>query len=141
MKKQIFKHHVDAGHGWLACKLSLLEQLGIAGNISSFSYIRGGTVYLEEDCDASKLVESLENLSIPYEIVNARKPGQRWPDRSPIRGYACYRPGAPTTLKVGQRIRIYGAEYTVTGLHRKGYELNGCCVLTKARVPNATVIG
>jgi hypothetical protein len=54
-----FKYYQDPGHGWIAVKVELLEQLGINGQISEFSYINetGTTAYLEEDCDASLFVE------------------------------------------------------------------------------------
>ena len=44
--------HSDPGHGWLAVKLSEIKMLGIETDISEFSYIKGKTAYLEEDCDA-----------------------------------------------------------------------------------------
>ena len=42
----------DPGHAWLRVKRCELTELGIAGDISSFSYQKGIYVYLEEDCDA-----------------------------------------------------------------------------------------
>lgn len=45
----------DPGHAWLEVPVTELERLGIAGDISSFSYLSsdGKTAYLEEDCDLS----------------------------------------------------------------------------------------
>lgn len=46
-----FYYYQDPGHGWVAVPVSLLEKLNIAGDISTYSYQRGKTVYLEEDRD------------------------------------------------------------------------------------------
>lgn len=46
-------YYTDPGHGWFAVKRAELTQLGIIGQVSHYSYQRGRTVYLEEDCDAS----------------------------------------------------------------------------------------
>jgi hypothetical protein len=53
-----FVFHHDPGHGWVAVKRSFLHTLGIADRITSYSYQRGATVYLEEDCDASTFEEA-----------------------------------------------------------------------------------
>lgn len=52
--------HSDAGHGWLAVDREELVELRIADQISSYSYQRGSTVYLEEDCDASTFINALD---------------------------------------------------------------------------------
>jgi len=41
----------DPGHGWLKVPALELAELGIITKISSCSYIAGGFVFLEEDCD------------------------------------------------------------------------------------------
>ena len=46
------KFYSDPAHGWLAVKRELLYDLGIAAKVSFYSYEKGKTVYLEEDCDA-----------------------------------------------------------------------------------------
>ena len=46
-------YYTDPGHGWFAVKRADCEALGILDRISHYSYQRGRTVYLEEDCDAS----------------------------------------------------------------------------------------
>jgi len=85
MKVLKLKFYSDPGHGWLACKVDLLRSLGINKDISGFSYVKGGTAYLEEDCDASKLLNALEARNIEYRIEqkNCNK-------HSPIRSYRCY---------------------------------------------------
>ena len=85
--KHKFKFYCDAGHGWLAVKRKFLSELGILSKISRFSYERGKTVYLEEDADASTFIKKLKSEGINYEIVEPSK----WPDRSPIRSYDCFK--------------------------------------------------
>ena len=46
-----YKLHTDPGHGWLAVRRKELAELGIADQISRYSYVKGETAYLEEDCD------------------------------------------------------------------------------------------
>jgi hypothetical protein len=50
--------HADGGHSWLAVKRQLLINLNILDKISSCSYQRGGTVYLEEDIDAGIFIDA-----------------------------------------------------------------------------------
>lgn len=56
--ERTFVLHSDPGHSWLAVPMSYLRELGIAGEISSFSYMQGRTAYLEEDCDAGSFWEA-----------------------------------------------------------------------------------
>jgi hypothetical protein len=51
MKRYTF--YEDPGHGWLEVPMAELEELGIAGLITSCSYMDGDKAYLEEDCDLS----------------------------------------------------------------------------------------
>lgn len=78
------KYYTDPGHGWVAVKKTLLVKLGIADKISVYSYMKGKTAYLEEDDDASKLVDMLKSSGIAYELV------EKYSDRSPIRSYERY---------------------------------------------------
>lgn len=41
----------DGGHAWVSVKRKLLDELGILNEITSCSYQKGESVYLEEDCD------------------------------------------------------------------------------------------
>lgn len=52
MRTKVYKFYSDPGHAWMAVKRRELEILQIADKISSCSYQKGATVYLEEDCDA-----------------------------------------------------------------------------------------
>ena len=53
IKNKVFRAYTDPGHGWIAVKRNVLDILNIADKITPFSYQKGHTVYLEEDCDAS----------------------------------------------------------------------------------------
>lgn len=86
----MFKVHSDPGHAWVAVKLKLLEELGIADKITSFSYVKGKTAYLEEDCDLTTFVNA-------YTVKYGKKPefDERHTDRfSPIRSYNRYTPNS-----------------------------------------------
>ena len=53
------KYYTDPGHGWVAVKRKLLNDLGIADKITYFSYQKGQTVYLEEDCDLATFATAM----------------------------------------------------------------------------------
>lgn len=48
-----FDYIQDPSHGWIKAPINLLAELEILGSISTYSYVRGAYVYLEEDCDAA----------------------------------------------------------------------------------------
>ena len=77
---------VDAGHAWLAVKQQELVNLNIADKISSFSYMKGGTVYLEEDCDAAHFINAYTQK---FGHAPKTKTGKYW-DRQPCRSFASY---------------------------------------------------
>lgn len=77
----------DPGHGWGKVKRIVLHNLGIANNISSYSYQRGEYVYLEEDCDLSALCMALNQRNTRIKFV------EKHTDRdSRIRSYERYKP-------------------------------------------------
>jgi hypothetical protein len=60
------KWYSDPGHAWLGVEAEMMQELGIAEEISSYSYLARGIVYLEEDCDAPRFFHAV-NLA-GYEI-------------------------------------------------------------------------
>lgn len=62
--------HSDAGHGWLEAPAQLVRDLKIAGVISGYSYVSRdrSTVYLEEDCDAPLLLNTLKKVGRTYAL-------------------------------------------------------------------------
>ena len=79
------KFYTDPGHGWVAVKRRMLHDLGIAYNISYYSYEKGATVYLEEDKDFATLLDALGKRGIGVKL-NER----RTDNYSPIRNYNHY---------------------------------------------------
>jgi len=79
-----YTFHSDAGHGWMEVSLMELIKLGIANQISSFSYKKGMNVYLEEDDDAAKFLNAKKKIGEEVEIVEVYKAD------SPIRSYQSY---------------------------------------------------
>lgn len=79
------RKYEDPAHGWLAVPMQWLEALRIVGKISACSYLKGGTAYLEEDCDAPEFRKAAENhgfrLFVDYRHTN---------DRSAIRSYPSF---------------------------------------------------
>lgn len=84
MKIKRLHFHEDGGHGWLAVKRTELDRLGLLDKISNYSYQRGKTVYLEEDCDLECYAVALGLEGIGIEFV------KHYQERSPIRGYTRY---------------------------------------------------
>lgn len=82
-----FDFYSDPGHGWVAVELELLDHLGLLDTITSFSYIRGGMAYLEEDCDASAVLNLLRLRNVPVTFRERPAAG-----RSRIRNYMPYYP-------------------------------------------------
>lgn len=76
--------HTDAGHAWVAVPLKTLVALACTRNISAYSYIKGKTAYLEEDCDFEVFVKA-------FELTFSKKPAFRYAKHydglSPIRSY------------------------------------------------------
>ena len=80
----IFNFHSDAGHGWLEVSIDDLKAYGIEDEISSYSYIKGGKAYLEEDRDAGLYLRKLEEAGIKPSF------NEIYRDPSPIRNYNSY---------------------------------------------------
>ena len=77
----------DPGHGWVKVPMSLLRELCISKQITTYSYRRGAYAYLEEDLDASTFHEHyLKCFGFPpkYRERNAREKSSR------VRGYDHY---------------------------------------------------
>lgn len=76
-----FRFIEDPGHSWLEIPRKFLYDLGIAGQISQYSYQRGEMVYLEEDCDAYVFLQTMKDLGRPVETESV------YQDPTPIRRY------------------------------------------------------
>ena len=80
----------DDGHGWLEVPTMHLRALGIANDISQYSYRKGDNAYLEEDCDASLFLRKMKDADMKVRLLNHPQIG-----RSPIRNYVPYKLLAP----------------------------------------------
>ena len=78
--KKTYNFYTDAGHGWLAVKRKELIELGILDKISPYSYQRGATVYLEEDCDMG-IFHKAKGFTDCSQYV------AKYKDVSPVRSY------------------------------------------------------
>jgi hypothetical protein len=81
---QIFE---DPGHGWARVPRQRLQRLGIADQISTYSYQNGANAFLEEDCDLGVLIAALREKG--YEIRFRTHHTNR---ASKIRSFDTYRP-------------------------------------------------
>lgn len=80
------KFYSDCGHGWAAVKRQTLIDMGIIDKVSTYSYQRGQSVYLEEDCDLSLLIGVLKAKGITPVYKESHTNG-----RSPIRSYDTFK--------------------------------------------------
>ena len=88
MKTLNLNYFIDPGHGWVSVKRKILIDLGIENDISTYSYMRGKSAYLEEDCDLTLLYNACDSMGIDIKLTtkHTNKP-------SPIRSYAVFRAG------------------------------------------------
>lgn len=77
----------DPGHGWVKVPLVLLETLGIAGEITDYSYRHMDNAYLEEDLDATTFHQAFEKCFGFPPKYRMRVAGQKY---SRVRGYRHY---------------------------------------------------
>lgn len=68
MKRITLQVFTDPGHGWIKISLKHLNQLKLIDKVSTYSYINNNHAYLEEDCDASLLIKTLEENNVSYEF-------------------------------------------------------------------------
>jgi hypothetical protein len=83
--QRVHTFYNDPGHGWLAVKVADLFLLGIAHKISTYSYMRGLTAYLEEDCDAGIYIEAHKQKYGEFNYVFSVTDKRHW-----IRSCECY---------------------------------------------------
>ena len=85
----VYQKYDDAAHGWLKVSTKELDDLGIASEISNYSYLSpsGKFAYLEEDMDLTTFIYAYRDRhgmapDIQYNVGL---------DRSRIRSYPMYR--------------------------------------------------
>lgn len=62
-------YFTDPGHGWIEAPIQLLKQLGIVNKITSYSYRKGNTAFLEEDCDSVPSFDGANQTRRKYDII------------------------------------------------------------------------
>ena len=74
----VIKFYADPGHGWAAVKLATANKLGFLEKVSPYSYIKGKTIYLEEDSDlclyCNTIRENGNTFTFSSKHTNARHP-------------------------------------------------------------------
>jgi hypothetical protein len=87
LSEKTHKFYSDAAHGWLAVKISDCFLLGISHKITPYSYVRGLTAYLEEDCDMPMYIaaykqqtgaEYLNHVCIDHNQSSVIRTYERW---------------------------------------------------------------
>lgn len=91
-RKKIMSYlfHCDPGHGWMAVKVTELNKLGLIDKISKYSYLKGKTAYLEEDCDAPLFLKAKEEAGEKIESSEIRTIHKN--ETSRIRNYYSFTP-------------------------------------------------
>jgi hypothetical protein len=85
MATRTFSAYADPGHSWIKVPLKLIQRLAIHREITCYSYMRGEFIYLEEDQDASLLINALKanGITVTFKHFGSDK-------RSKIRNYQPY---------------------------------------------------
>ena len=147
MSRPITLHfYEDPGHGWLRAPVTLLEKLQIVDQISRYSYLKGSYAYLEEDCDAGKLMEALK-LSPDFKLDKVVR--HYCQNESAIRSYypftASWRERLAKVPVEGMRL-VYGRSLMTLVKPTKGgwyAEIDGgaVCYMSHRAILEATVLG
>lgn len=85
MRKLTLNIYSDTGHAWCKVPRLLLTKLGIGDKISTYSYQRKDSVYLEEDMDLGTLLGALKakGVTVKFKEFHTNK-------QSKIRSYHHY---------------------------------------------------
>ena len=96
----------DPGHGWLEVDRDLLVDLGIADEVSSYSYQRGDKVFLEEDCDFSRFASAMKAAGREFKTIEVNEPrSDSW-----VRLLPSYEPDMIEPDMVSDEARSYGPQ-------------------------------
>jgi hypothetical protein len=58
----------DPGHGWLQVPMTEIKKLGLAQKISVYSYRKGDSAFLEEDCDMSLFIQAMNATGQEFKL-------------------------------------------------------------------------
>lgn len=94
----------DSGHGWLSVALTDLVTLGIADDVSTYSYMNATRAYLEEDCDASLFLDAAKEAGWEVTYKESYTDGSH-----PLRNLSHYKPYfAKNPFETGSKFSIRG---------------------------------
>ena len=60
----------DAGHSWLQVPIKDVRNAGVYNKITQYSPIKGGKMYLEEDCDLYTFTKAMMNKHYTVNITD-----------------------------------------------------------------------
>ena len=103
-----YRYLQDPGHGWIRVPRAELDALGIASQVSKYSYQQGGWVYLEEDCDAGLWISARNAAGYPVSPADLIE--EHTDSDSLIRSFDSYRPTPGLRAQTMARIAA-----TITG--------------------------
>lgn len=74
-----FTFHADPGHAWLEVPIRVANRVMLdVSDFSRYSFIRGGTLFLEEDCDAALFISCWEQYVGPILIEEKFSHYEHW---------------------------------------------------------------
>lgn len=87
--RNVFDFYADPGHGWAKVDLKTLAKLGLSpADFSSFSYLKGDNIYLEEDADLTAFVNRHGNVRFrEHHTDNESRIRSYWPNTDQGRAY------------------------------------------------------
>ena len=91
MNTKKYNSYEDPSHGWIEVEKTELKHLGIAKQITPYSYMKGNKAYLEEDCDFSLFYKTKEAAGEKIDM-NTDLNEHTTNSRSQIRFYDTYKP-------------------------------------------------
>ena len=127
MEKRNLTFTSDPGHGWLSVKLEDLTALGIAEQISSYSYMTLTRAYLEEDQDMSIFMKAAKTAGWEINIKDS------YSEKTAIRHYPYYdakKSELAQNLQIGTPVKLYNSSKddwslnaTVSGFENKKIQM------------------
>ena len=92
----------DPGHGWLVATIDDVNAIGLSiYEFSEYSFVEDGTLYLEEDADATLFV-------LAYEATTKREPGLRYQEVHHFPRNKAHLPGGMSFEHRTQKCRALG---------------------------------
>lgn len=122
-KSRKLSFHSDPGHGWLAVNVRDLETLGLMKKISHYSYVRGNTVYLEEDCDYGLFLQASKEAGWNLSIKTIH-----YDKTAPIRSYNSFSEeyfAMLNKITVGRDLLLYNSQSKQYSTNAKITEIEG----------------